>query len=85
MATWRHFARSTFPLVVRELELPAATADHGGLTSCPKHREPIGPITRLCESCFQVAWEEVGRRYASAEQGAGKHNRKEKHDGRLRN
>ena len=43
------FARSTFPLVVREHQPPAATADHGGLTSCPKHREPIGPITRLRE------------------------------------
>jgi hypothetical protein len=71
VATWRHFARSMFPKVVRELQLPAATSDHGGLTTCPKHGELIGPVTHLCASCFEEAWAEVGRRYASAEQGAG--------------
>jgi hypothetical protein len=71
MTTWRHFAAKTFPAVVRELGLPAATDEHGGLTSCPRHNEPIGPISRLCKDCFHEAWEEVGRRYASAEHGAG--------------
>jgi hypothetical protein len=70
VATWRHFARRTFPRVVRELGLPAATARHD-LETCPKHKEPIGPVTRLCERCFREAWDEVGRRYADAAQGAG--------------
>jgi hypothetical protein len=78
MAAWRHFARKTFPRVVRELGLPAATMDHGGLTGCPRHKEPLGPVTRVCASCFREAWDEVGRRYASAEQGVGA-KRKEKH------
>jgi hypothetical protein len=70
MATWRHFARHTFPRVVRELGLPAATA-RPDLKTCPKHHQPVGPITHLCEHCFGETWDEVGRRYASAEQGAG--------------
>jgi hypothetical protein len=69
MTTWRHFATKTFPIVVRELGLPAA--EHSELTTCPRHDEPIGPISRLCKDCFHKAWEEVGRRYASAEQGVG--------------
>jgi len=71
MATWRHFARKTFLRVVLELGLPAATARRD-LASCPKHNEPIGPVTGLCESSFEAAWDEVALRYASAEQGAAK-------------
>jgi hypothetical protein len=70
MATWRHFARRTFPAVVRELRLPAATSRRD-IDTCPMHDEPIGPVTRLCDRCFHLAWDEVGRRYSLASQGAG--------------
>lgn len=71
MATWRHFARRTFPRVVLELGLPAASA-RPDLERCPKHDEPIDSLTNLCPSCFRQAWDEVGRRYFGVEHGADK-------------
>jgi hypothetical protein len=70
MTTWRSYARKEFPRVVLELGLPAATSRRD-LDTCPKHDTPVGPISRLCEVCFRTAWDEVGRRYALASQGAG--------------
>jgi hypothetical protein len=71
VTTWRHFARKTFPRVVRELGLPAAETCPG-LHRCPLHDEPLELVTHTCERCYREAWDEVGRRYANAEQGAGR-------------
>jgi hypothetical protein len=71
MTKWRWYAAREFPRVVRELGLPAATGNYTRPT-CPLHHEPVGTVTRLCESCFREAWDEVGRRYATASQGAGR-------------
>lgn len=62
MATWRHFARREFPRVVLELGLPAATG-RPDLDRCPLHGDVVGSVTHLCKTCFDIAWEEVGRRY----------------------
>jgi hypothetical protein len=75
MAKWRWYAESEFPRVVRQLNLPAARS-RPDLDTCPRHNEPIGSITHLCERCFREARDGVGQRYASAAQGRGT-NRKE--------
>lgn len=66
MTTWRHYARREYPRVVLELGLVCATKTHDH-DLCPVHHDAVNPTTRLCETCFQLAWEEVGRRYV--EQG----------------
>src|SRR5262249_52903620 len=70
VATWRTFARRELPIVIRQLNLPAASPTRPGLNRCPRHKTVIGPITRLCEHCFTEAWDEVGRRYAQREHGS---------------
>jgi hypothetical protein len=70
MTTWRYFARKTFPVVVRELGLPAATSNHAPSVS-PLHRTTIGAASRTCIDCHHAAWNEVGTRYRTASQGAG--------------
>lgn len=70
MAKWRLYAAKEFPKVVRALALPAARS-RPDLTTCPLHNTPIGAVTCLCEVCWRSAWDEVGRRYALASQGAG--------------
>jgi hypothetical protein len=67
MTKWRYFAGRAFPRVVRELELPAArTVRDPNLTRCPLHGDELGPTTRMCLTCFETAWAEVGRRYREA-------------------
>src|SRR5262249_44705482 len=68
MAKWRWFAQRESPRAVRALELPAATG-RPDLNRCPLHGDVIGPVTHLCKACFDQAWAEVGRRYATAVQG----------------
>jgi hypothetical protein len=69
---WRYFARKTFPVVVRELGIPCATpVVVTGMTRCPRHEQPLGPVTRICSACTDEAWAEVGRRY-KAGNSAGK-------------
>ena len=67
---WRWFAEQEFPRVVRDLSIPCATsAQVTGITRCPRHRLELGKVTRTCLACHDEVWTEVGRRYASAEQG----------------
>jgi hypothetical protein len=72
VTTWRHFAGKTFPRVVHELGLPAATPTHNGPSICPLHRSDIGPVTKTCLECHRAAWDEIARRYATADQGVGR-------------
>jgi hypothetical protein len=67
---WRYFAAKEHPRVIRELGIPCATpALVTGMASCPRHGQPLGKVSRMCLACHDEAWAEVGRRYASAEQG----------------
>jgi hypothetical protein len=66
---WREHAAKEHPRVVRELGIPCAEPVRvTGMTSCPRHGELLGKVSRMCLSCRTEAWDEVGRRYASAEQ-----------------
>jgi hypothetical protein len=66
---WRHFAERTLPVVIRELGIPCVEpALATGMTRCPRHRVALGQRSRVCPECHSQAWDEVGRRYASAEQ-----------------
>jgi hypothetical protein len=69
MAKWRHFAAQEHPRVIRDLALPAATAQHG-LARCPRHDVPLGAVTHMCPRCHGAAWAEVGRRYAAQHNAA---------------
>jgi hypothetical protein len=65
MTKWRYFAADELPLVIRELGIPCARPVRvTGMTHCPRHREPLGSVTRMCLACHDEAWTEVGRRYA---------------------
>jgi hypothetical protein len=77
--TWRYFARKTFPEVVRELDLLAATANYS-LDTCPLHGDTVGKATHLCKECFGQAWAEVQAPYRDARQGAGKRKEETMHD-----
>jgi hypothetical protein len=64
---WRYFADREFPRVVRELGLPCAESVRvTGMNRCPRHRRPLGG-TRICLDCHNEAWEEVARRYRTAQ------------------
>ena len=66
MAKWRYFAARELPKVIRELRIPCAKPVRvTGMTSCPRHGEPLGKVSRMCLSCHTEAWDEVGRRYAA--------------------
>ena len=69
---WRPPARlQRFP---SELGIPCAEpVKVSGMARCPRHSLDLGPVSRLCPTCHDEAWTEVGARYASAKQGrAGK-------------
>lgn len=65
---WRYFAERELPRVVRELGLPCAEpALATGMSRCPRHRQPLDEITRTCPDCRTEAWDEVARRYRTAD------------------
>jgi hypothetical protein len=65
MTKWRYFAADELPRVIRELGIPCARPVNAtGMTHCPRHREPLGIVSRMCLACHDEAWAEVGRRYA---------------------
>jgi hypothetical protein len=73
VATWRYFAERELPRVIRDLGLPAAEPVRvTRMSRCPKHQQPLGSTSRICLGCHDEAWNEVGRRYASAEQGTSR-------------
>jgi hypothetical protein len=68
--SWRYFAAREFPLVYRDLGLPAAHPSDGWRylrkrgRRCPLHPEhQVGKVTRMCAACHQAACDEVGRRF----------------------
>src|SRR5262245_26652292 len=63
---WRTFAAREFPRVVRDLSIPCATSQRvKGMTRCPRHQEPLGTVSRMCNRCFHEVWDEIGSRYAA--------------------
>jgi hypothetical protein len=70
MAKWRIFAEREFGRVVRDLGAPCATrALATGMNRCPRHQIELGKVSRMCFACHEEVWTEIGRRYATAEQG----------------
>ena len=63
---WRYFAERELPRVIRDLGIPCALPSHAtGMSRCPRHGELLGEKSRMCLTCHEEAWEQVGRRYAA--------------------
>jgi hypothetical protein len=77
MAKWRWYAEREYPRVVRDLKLPCARPTHRHGNTCPLHEGPIGPHSRMCLTCCDTAWAEVGRRYAAHGTRQPEHDEKE--------
>ena len=58
--TWRAFVKKSDDVLSR---WPAAVEITSELTHCPRHETRIGPVTRICSSCHDEAWAELGRMY----------------------